>query len=118
MTYELWKHVLRVELDLVFNVTNAAWRHLQQDGGGSIINTASVAATHGIAALGQAAHAAAKGAVIALTKTLAAEGAAVGIRANAISSGLRQIPCDGPGSRRARPQLPAVMAAGQRPAGS
>ena len=41
----------------------------------------------GIAPLGQAAHAAAKGGVIALTKTLAAEGADAGIRANAISPG-------------------------------
>jgi len=37
--------------------------------------------------LGQAAHAAAKGGVIGLTKTLAAEGAADGIRANVISPG-------------------------------
>jgi len=41
---------------------------------------------------GQAAHAAAKGGVIGLTKTLAAEGAEHGIRVNAISPGLVKTP--------------------------
>lgn len=37
--------------------------------------------------MGQAAHSAAKGAIIALTRTLAAEGAPHGVRANCISPG-------------------------------
>ena len=48
----------------------------------SIINTASMSGLRGIAPLGQAAHSAAKGGVIALTRTLAAEGAPDGIRAS------------------------------------
>jgi meso-butanediol dehydrogenase / (S,S)-butanediol dehydrogenase / diacetyl reductase len=91
MTLELWRHVMRVELDIVFHTTRPAWRHLL-DGGGSIINTASMSGLRGIAPLGQAAHAAAKGGVIAFTKTLAAEGAANGIRANAISPGFVKTP--------------------------
>jgi meso-butanediol dehydrogenase / (S,S)-butanediol dehydrogenase / diacetyl reductase len=87
MTYELWKHTLRVELDLVFTVTKPAWRHLAADKGGSIINVGSISGIRGVAPLGQAAHSAAKGGVIALTRTLAAEGATVGIRANVISPG-------------------------------
>jgi NAD(P)-dependent dehydrogenase (short-subunit alcohol dehydrogenase family) len=91
MTVDLWRHVLHVELDLVFHVTQPAWRHLC-DGGGSVINTASYSALRGIEPLGQAAHAAAKGGVIAMTRTLAAEGAGHGIRANAISPGFVSSP--------------------------
>lgn len=91
MTLELWKHVLHVELDIVFHVTSPAWKHLR-DGGGSIINVGSISGLRGIGAIGQAAHSAAKGAVIALTRTLAAEGAVDGIRANSISPGFVATP--------------------------
>lgn len=92
MTLETWRHVMRVELDIIFHTTQPAWKYLLQAGGASIINTASMSAVRGIAPLGQAAHAAAKGGVVALTKTLAAEGAADGIRANAISPGFVKTP--------------------------
>jgi NAD(P)-dependent dehydrogenase (short-subunit alcohol dehydrogenase family) len=92
MSLELWRHVMRVELDIVFHTTQPAWRHLQAAGGASLINTASMSAVRGIAPLGQAAHAAAKGGVVALTKTLAAEGAEHDIRANAISPGFVKTP--------------------------
>lgn len=85
MTLELWRHVMRVELDLVFHVTQPAWRHLI-DGGGAIINTASASGRRGCGPA-QVAHAAAKGGVIAMTRALAAEGAAHGVRVNAISPG-------------------------------
>jgi len=91
MGLDLWRHVLHVELDIVFHTTQPAWRHLC-DGGGVVINTASYSALRGIAPLGQAAHAAAKGGVVAMTKTLAAEGAAHGVRANAISPGFVSSP--------------------------
>ena len=87
MTLELWRHVIRVELDILFHTTQPAWKHLRRAGTASVINTASMSGVRGIAPLGQAAHAAAKGGVIALTKTLAAEGAPDGIRVNAISPG-------------------------------
>jgi NAD(P)-dependent dehydrogenase (short-subunit alcohol dehydrogenase family) len=92
MTLELWRHVMTVELDIVFHTTQPAWKHLRRSGAGSVINTASMSGVRGIAPLGQAAHAAAKGGVIALTKTLAAEGAPDGIRANAISPGFVSSP--------------------------
>lgn len=90
-TVDLWRHVMRVELDIVFHTTHPAWPHLRQSGG-AIINTASVSGLRGIGAIGQAAHSAAKGGVIALTRTLAAEGAPDGIRANAISPGFVSSP--------------------------
>jgi len=92
MTLELWRHVMSVELDIIFHTTSPAWKHLQKSGAASIINTASMSGVRGIAPLGQAAHAAAKGGVIALTKTLAAEGAVDGIRANAMSPGFVRTP--------------------------
>lgn len=92
MTYALWKHVQRVEMDVVFNTTQPAWRHLRASGAGSIINTASMSALRGIAPLGQAAHAAAKAGIIGFTKAIAAEGAEHGIRANAISPGFVKSP--------------------------
>jgi len=62
----------------------AAWPHMQARGYGRIVNTTSAAMT-GFAQ--QAAYAASKGGVWALTRTLAAEGARHGIKVNAISPG-------------------------------
>ncbi len=86
MDLALWRHVMRVELDIIFHTTQPAWKHLAKRGG-AIINTSSLAAMRGIAPMGMVAHAAAKGGVIAMTRALAAEGAAHGIRANTISPG-------------------------------
>jgi NAD(P)-dependent dehydrogenase (short-subunit alcohol dehydrogenase family) len=92
MTHELFRHVLHVELELVFNTIKPAWAHLLAAGGGSIVNTASYSALRGIEPLGQVAHAAAKGGVISMTRSLAAEGAKDDIRANAISPGFVKSP--------------------------
>lgn len=83
---EDWHFTIRNELDLIFFVTQAAWAHLQVNGG-AIINTASVQGLVGIAMNGGIAHAATKAGVIAMTRQMAAEGAPHGIRANTISPG-------------------------------
>jgi len=85
MTPDNWAFTMRNEIDLIFNTTKAAWQHFKTQGYGVILNTASVSGHRGSTALGASAHAAAKGGVIALTRQLAAEGAAFGIRANSIS---------------------------------
>jgi meso-butanediol dehydrogenase / (S,S)-butanediol dehydrogenase / diacetyl reductase len=89
---EDWSFTLRNEIDLVFYATRAAWPHLIARGGGSIINTASVAGLRGNLTVGFSAHAAAKGGVIAYTRQLCAEGAQHRIRANSISPGLVETP--------------------------
>jgi meso-butanediol dehydrogenase/(S,S)-butanediol dehydrogenase/diacetyl reductase len=91
VTLDDWRFVLRNELDLIFTVTQAAWEHLA-DARGLIINTASVSAWRGAAFTEQAAHGAAKGGVLAITRHLAASGARRGIRANSISPGLTVTP--------------------------
>jgi NAD(P)-dependent dehydrogenase (short-subunit alcohol dehydrogenase family) len=64
-----WRHVMRFELGIVFHTTSPAWRGLCD--GGSVINTAPYSALRGIEPLAAVAHAAAKGGVIAMTRTLA-----------------------------------------------
>jgi NAD(P)-dependent dehydrogenase (short-subunit alcohol dehydrogenase family) len=92
MTIDLFRTVLRDELEIIFNATNPAWKVMLAAGSGSIINTASYGAIRGVAPFGVAAHSAAKGGVVALTTALAAEGAAHGIRVNAISPGFVDTP--------------------------
>ena len=87
LTWEDWQFTLRNELDLIYTVTRAAWPHLVASRG-AIINTASVSAWRGARFTEQAAHGAAKGGVLAITRHLAASGARHGVRANSISPGL------------------------------
>jgi NAD(P)-dependent dehydrogenase (short-subunit alcohol dehydrogenase family) len=110
LTSDDWHYTIRNELDLVYHVTSAAWPHLVARSGGAIVNTSSMSAFRGAAFQQQAAHAAAKGGVLALTWQLAAAGAPHRIRANAIVPGLIRTPQteflyadpDGPGHRLAR----------------
>lgn len=90
LTLAQWRETLRLELDIVFAPTKAVWQHMIAGGGGSIINIAAMAGLLGcevMGGIGQAAHAAGKGGVIAFTRQLAAEGAAHWIRANSITPG-------------------------------
>ena len=91
-----WYFTIRNELDIVYLVTRAVWPHLVARGGGSIINTASIAGMRGVWFMPQNAHGAAKGGVLALTLQLVAEGGRHGIRANAISPGMTATPATQP----------------------
>jgi NAD(P)-dependent dehydrogenase (short-subunit alcohol dehydrogenase family) len=87
LSWDDWRFTLHNELDLIYTVTHAAWPHLIASRG-VIVNTASVSAHRGATFIEQAAHGAAKGGVLAITRHLAASGARHGIRANSISPGL------------------------------
>ena len=91
MSVEDWRFTMRNEVDLVFYVTRFAWRFLALQGG-VIINIASTAGHAGSKSAPTAAHAAAKGAILAFTRQLAVEGAAPGIRAVSISPGVIETP--------------------------
>ena len=66
---------------VIFGCRAAITQFLAQGGGGSIVNTGSIA---GLIGFGGAAYGATKGAVISLTRTLALEWAANGIRVNSV----------------------------------
>lgn len=87
MPVDDWHKTINEELHLVYNLIRCAWGDLGKNGG-SIINTASISALQAYRPLPALSHAAAKGAVLAMTRQLAMEGAPHGIRANSISPGL------------------------------
>ncbi|MBR3408785.1 MAG: 3-oxoacyl-[Paludibacteraceae bacterium] len=85
MTEEQWDLVLNVNLKSAFNFTHAVTPHMMRQRSGSIISLSSVVGLNGNA--GQANYAASKAGIIALTKSVAKELGARGIRANAIAPG-------------------------------
>ena len=80
-----WARTLAVNLSSVMYLCRAVARPMMKQKGGAIVNVTSVVAQTGNA--GQASYTAAKGGVIALTKTLARELASRAIRVNAVSPG-------------------------------
>jgi NAD(P)-dependent dehydrogenase (short-subunit alcohol dehydrogenase family) len=90
MSYGEWRSTITAEIDSVFLVTRAAWPLLKASGSASIINFASANARHAVEGSPALAHVAGKGAVLAMTRQLAMEGAPHGIRANSISPGFIQ----------------------------
>lgn len=85
ITLAEWNRVLGINLTGQFLCAQAVARVMLQQGGGRIINVASISGERG--GTGRAAYGAAKAGVILLTKVMAVELAAKGIRVNAISPG-------------------------------
>jgi NAD(P)-dependent dehydrogenase (short-subunit alcohol dehydrogenase family) len=93
LSLEDWNYTLANEITLIFLVVKHAAPHLRARGGGAIVNTASTVALEGAkAAPGGAAHAAAKGAVVALSNHLVGELARDRIRVNTITPGVIDTP--------------------------
>jgi NAD(P)-dependent dehydrogenase (short-subunit alcohol dehydrogenase family) len=87
ITRDEWDGARRGEVDLVFFLTRAAWPHLKT-GGGVVVNMASLNASLSFKILPSLAHTTNKAGIIGMTRQLALEGRAHGIRANSISPGL------------------------------
>ncbi|SNQ50588.1 3-oxoacyl-(acyl-carrier-protein) reductase FabG [Frankia canadensis] len=83
MSDEQWQAVLDVHLKGTFLVTRAVVPYMRAAGFGRIVNVTSYTGLHGT--IGQANYAAAKGGIVAFTKTVAKEVARFGITVNAIS---------------------------------
>ena len=83
MSDDQWGVVMDVTLNGTFRMTRAALRHMYGNGGGVIVNNASVLGWR--AQAGQAHYAAAKAGVMALTRCAAIEAAEHGVRVNAVA---------------------------------
>ena len=85
-----WDAIIAINLTAAFHMTKALWPAMKAKGWGRIINMASA---HGLVASEfKSAYVAAKHGIVGLTKTLALEGAPIGITANAICPGYVKTP--------------------------
>lgn len=86
MSEEQWDKVISVDLKGVFNYIRAVAPHFKEQKSGKIINVTSINGLRG--KFGQSNYTAAKGGVIALTKTVARELGRYSVNVNAIAPGL------------------------------
>ena len=86
MEKDSWEEVLAVNLGGPFRLCRAMVRPMMARRRGVIVNVGSIAGLH--ASPGQANYSAAKGGLLALTRTLAAELAPRGVRVNAVVPGV------------------------------
>jgi 3-oxoacyl-[acyl-carrier protein] reductase len=86
MTPEQWDEVLDTNLRGTWSMTKAVVPVMMQQRRGAIVNVASLSAIHGV--VGQTNYSAAKGAMIAMTRSLSREVARSGIRVNCVAPGL------------------------------
>ena len=85
-----WARVLDVNVVGTARVTRAALPHLRRSAHAAVVNTCSVAATVGLPE--RAVYSASKGAVLALTRAMAADHLREGIRVNAVNPGTADTP--------------------------
>ena len=86
MSEEQWDEVLDTNLRGAFTTTKAVLPVMMQQRRGAIVNVASLSGLHGV--VGQTNYSAAKGALVAMTRSLARETARSGIRVNCVAPGL------------------------------
>ena len=87
ISLDKWDLALDVNVRAMYLVSRAALPALRRAGGGSIINTSSVSAFRGSTGRPSHAYAASKGAVLALTRAMAASYGRDRVRVNAICPG-------------------------------
>lgn len=92
LTLAEWNKVLAIDLTAVFLASQVVFRHMEQIGGGRIVNVASIAGKVGGGYLGTAAYAAAKAGVISLTKSIAKAGSSKNIYCNSLCPAYTKTP--------------------------
>ncbi|ATL67097.1 SDR family NAD(P)-dependent oxidoreductase [Nocardia terpenica] len=85
-----WRRVLEVNVLGAVRVSRAALPHLRRSPAAAIVNTCSIAATTGLP--NRAAYSASKGAILALTRAMAADHLPEGIRVNCVNPGTVDTP--------------------------
>jgi 2-keto-3-deoxy-L-fuconate dehydrogenase len=85
-----WMRVYDVNVLGIVRVTRAALEHLRRSEHAAVVNTGSIAATQGLPQ--RAVYSATKGAVHALTRAMACDHLADGIRVNAVAPGTADTP--------------------------
>ena len=88
---EDWDRVMRINVKSMFLTCKHVLPHMERQGRGAIVNIASINAIRSLP-VAAVAYAASKAAVIAMTREVAMQYAAKGIRANAILPGLMDTP--------------------------
>ena len=91
---DVWKRTIDVNVHGTFICSQAAIRRMLPGGGGKIVNLASIAGR--LALRNRAAYNTSKGAVIALTRSIAVELGSRGIYCNAIAPGIIETPLSAP----------------------
>jgi 2-keto-3-deoxy-L-fuconate dehydrogenase len=87
---EEWHRVFDINVVGMVRIVRAALPHLRTSGAASVVNTCSVAATAGLPK--RALYSATKGAVLALTRAMAADHLGEGIRVNCVNPGTADTP--------------------------
>ncbi|MGZ6627137.1 MAG: SDR family NAD(P)-dependent oxidoreductase [Solirubrobacteraceae bacterium] len=85
-----WRRVFEVNVLGIMRVTRTALPHLRRSDHAAIVNTCSIAATAGLPQ--RALYSATKGAVLALTRAMAADHVREGIRVNCVNPGTVDTP--------------------------
>jgi NAD(P)-dependent dehydrogenase (short-subunit alcohol dehydrogenase family) len=87
---EEWHQVLDVNVVGTARVSREAWPHLAASPAAAVVNVSSIVATAGLP--DRVLYSASKGAVSAMTRAMAADGVADGVRVNAVNPGTADTP--------------------------
>ncbi len=92
LTIEEWNKVIDIDLTAPFLTCQILFKHMVEQGGGRIVNIASVAGKVGGGYLGTAAYAAAKAGLISLTKSVAKSGSQYNVYCNSLCPSYTKTP--------------------------